>query len=397
MFKSQGLFSSLPCPYSRCTLSNCIFTHPIAPEPAIVIETAAEPSKGAPIVPADQDSPSSDESRSRKKRIVDSTPVTSSHVSQNKEASQNTVSAKTSSSAGPQQPSTTSADMLEVLPTQRYPTTSEIYIPQMAKSASPETYQMKIDAKRKYTETFNAAARPFVPSKPNYSHSPPTPTKDSGIHSSINDNVRQIPLDMIFKAYKTLYASLPNSHVLARRDAVKEELAIAKAHPNAATYKVGWRSHYHRLTQRKPVTSIDDVGTLAEIEARKLELERQERWNAPLTYSEVKPLAHSKEELARWGYITSPPHVKSFNVNEMVPCHRCTTYFTPSTRTQYPCSSHWGKQIGSGISSSCSETDSRKDNKIWTCCQKPVGLKGCVTNPSHVRRVKDPGELAFLR
>ena len=247
------------------------------------------------------------------------------------------------------------------------------------------------NAKRKYTETFNLAAKEFIPSKEK-SPKTPTPISDLSIHPSININIRRIALDMIFKAYKEVYASL-HSISFAVQDAALEELNIAKTSPNSQAYQVAWRQYYSRIKKRSPVTSVKDACPLYDIERRKLEAERAARWKAPFIWTELSPLIHSKEELTRWRYITNCPRLEPFNPNEMAACHRCTTVFTPKTRTQYPCISHWGKQIGSS-NSSCRPNSS--DGKIWSCCQAPVGSRGCTTNPCHVRKVSDPGELASI-
>ena len=248
------------------------------------------------------------------------------------------------------------------------------------------------DAKRKYTETFNLAAQEFIPAKEKSSKTP-TPISGPSIHPSINANIRHIPLDMIFKAYKEVYASLPDVS-FAVRDAALEELNIAKTSPNAPAYQVAWRQYYSRIKKRSPVTSVEDACTLYDLERRKIEAERTARWKAPLAWTELSPLVHSKDELTRWGYITNSPPLQLFKPNEMTACHRCTTVFTPQTRTQYPCISHWGKQIGSSHSS-CRPNSS--DGKIWSCCQAPVGSRGCTTHPCHVRKVSNSGELASIR
>jgi len=253
------------------------------------------------------------------------------------------------------------------------------------------------DSKRKYTETFNLAANEFVPAKISTATIPaaaPTPIIDPGVHPSINPNVRLVPLGVIYETYKELYKSLPDFLNLAARDAAQEELYIAKSSPNAQTYKVSWRQHLARLKKRDAVIFIQDACTLFELERQKLEVDRLTRWNEPLQWTELQQLIPSKEELSRWGYITSHPAAEPFNPNEMVSCHRCTTVFTPQTRTQYPCISHWGKQIGSSTSK---ERPNPSDGKTWSCCQKPAGSRGCTTHPCHVRKVSAPGELASIR
>jgi RNA exonuclease 1 len=282
--------------------------------------------------------------------------------------------------------------MLEVLPRTNFHhrTDPGVYKLPLVNSKSA-TY----DIKRKYTETFNLAAQEFVPAKGQaaISSAGPTPTPDLAVHPSINANVRRAPLDMIYKVYKELYASLPDP-TLVSRDAALEELNIAKTSPNVQAYQVAWRQQYSRLKKRLSVTSPDEACTLYDLERRKLEFERITRWKARLTWSELSPLVPSKEELTRWGYTTNYPPLRPFKPDEMTACHRCTTMFTPQTRTQYPCISHWGKLLGLSI------IDTRpnpSDGKIWTCCQKSIGSRGCTTNPCHVRKVSNAGELASLR
>jgi RNA exonuclease 1 len=258
------------------------------------------------------------------------------------------------------------------------------------------TYKQN-DAKRKYTETFNLAANEFVPAKTSAGTIPapaPLPIIDPAVHPSINPNVRLVPLGVIYETYKELYKSLPDFMNLAARDAAQEEFYIAKSSPNAQTYKVSWRQYLARLKKRDVVIFIEDACTLFELERRKLELDRLTRWNEPQRWTELQHLIPSKEELSRWGYITSSPKPEPFNPDKMVSCHRCTTIFTPQTRTQYPCISHWGKQIGSSTSG---ERPNSSDGKTWSCCQKPVGTRGCTTHPCHVRKVSAAGELASIR
>ena len=378
MYKSQGLFSSLPCPSTPCTSQHCVFNHqPISPPQSLLEPTIAEK-----IPLTDRKSPPDDGRSSKKRRIERSASQSSHHSINTKEP---TVV----------QSSSTETNMLEVLPRREF----------HHHSANHKDYKLPLvntksatyDAKRKYTETFNLAAQEFVPTTKGgagITPVPPTPISDSAIHASINANVRHVPLDMIYKAYKDLYSSLPDS-TLASRDAALEELNIAKTSPNAQVYQVAWRQYYNRLKTRPPVTSTKDASTLYDLERRKLDLERTTRWKAPLTWSELSPLIHSKDELTRWGYITIYPPLKPFKPNEMSACHRCTTVFTPQTRTQYPCISHWGKLLGSPPS--CHIRPNSLDGKFWTCCQKPVGSKGCTTHPSHVRKISNPGELASIR
>jgi RNA exonuclease 1 len=252
----------------------------------------------------------------------------------------------------------------------------------------------QFDSKRKYTETFNIAAKEYVPTKAKQVQTTPTPLSDPAVHPSINNNVRHVPLDMIFKAYKELYASLPNFLSLAIRDAQKEEFFIAKSSPNAQTYKVSWRQYHARLKKRDPVTSTEDACTLYDLERRKLQIERTARWNAELSWTELSLLVHKKEELSRWGYITDYPVPKPFDQNALAACHRCTTVFSPKTRSQYPCISHWGKQIG--LSKNEAPTNFA-DGKVWSCCQAPLGKRGCTIHPCHIRKVSQPGELTSIR
>lgn len=383
MFKSQGLFSSIPCPSSPCTLQHCLFNH----QPIVLSQTPPEPTP-----PTIDRKSSPDNGRSRKKRLIErsTTPSHDSPVLQISaplllpQASETTVESS-------------SENMLAVLP----PGGNTFHhrgIHKLPASNKLDTYRQN-EAKRKYTETFNLAATEFVPAKmstgaPPPTPSPPTPIIDRAIHPSINPNVRLVPLGVIYETYKELYRLLPDSLTLAARDAAQEELYIAKGSPNAQTYKISWRQYLARLKKRDPVIFIEDAFTLFDLEKRKLELERRTRWNAPLNWTELQPLIPSKEELSRWGYITSPPVQEPFETNKMVSCHRCTTVFTPQTRTQYPCISHWGKLIGS---STLGERPNSPDGKSWSCCQKPVGSRGCTTHPCHVRKVSSPGELASIR
>src|ERR1700731_2252637 len=80
MFKSQGLFSSLPCPSSPCFLQNCVFTHP-SPTSA---SAAPEHNSSVAAVSADRSSPA-DEGRSRKRRFIEVSK--SSHDSQDSDNS----------------------------------------------------------------------------------------------------------------------------------------------------------------------------------------------------------------------------------------------------------------------------------------------------------------------
>jgi RNA exonuclease 1 len=251
------------------------------------------------------------------------------------------------------------------------------------------SYMSSRDMKRKYTETFNLAAKEFVPS----TAKPPAPKTatlitDPAVDPSINFNVRQVPLNMLHKAYKELYNKLPDGPDLAARDAALEEVYIAKTSHNVQTYQVSWKQVYARLKKRPAPTSVKGACTLYELEARRVERERRLRWEQPLTPAELAPLIPSRDELARWGYITRYPRPEAFNPREMAMCHRCTTMFTPQTRTQYPCISHWGKLVG---------TSDSADGKVWSCCHAPVGARGCTNHPCHVRKVDNPGQLAAIR
>lgn len=244
----------------------------------------------------------------------------------------------------------------------------------------------------KFTKTFNASAQVFLPKKPETAPKL-VPQLDPQVHKSITVPVRTIPLNLFYKEYRRIYSSLADSHILAVRDAVKEEYEFAKSSTSAHIYKVTWSQQYAHLQNRHHVTTEEETGSLSELYIRQVEAEREMRWAAPLTWEELSPLVPSKEELARWKFITRAPPVRRFNQSELVACHRCTTMFTPLTRTKYPCIAHWGKQIGELASDSVD----LKEGRIWGCCQTPVGSRGCTTHPSHVRKVSHPGELASIR
>src|SRR5579859_6388279 len=328
MFKSLGLFSSIPCPSSPCTLPHCIFNHqPLAESTG---QSALESSAQVRIISPDRTS-SPDDQRAHKRRIVE---VSSAKFSQDDTILQHAhAKVVQTPTALPSAASSASANMLGILPrdTNRCGHGKDI-VPTLNKL----TTSNKGDTKRKYTETFNLAAQEFIPSKMTSAGItvPPTALEDTAVPASINSNVRRVPLDMIYKAYKEIYSSLPGSVSLASRDAAKEELFIAKSSPNVQTYSVGWRQHYARLKKRSPVTSVTDACTMYELERRKLQAERAAKWNAPLTWNELSLLVHSPQELSRWGYITGYPPLKPYNPDELVACDRCTTVFTPKTRTQ---------------------------------------------------------------
>lgn len=393
MFKSQGLFSSVPCPSSPCTLQHCIFNH--QPLVESTGQTALGSSAQVLIISPDRTS-LSDGQRSHKRRIIEVSSATSSHdhtILQHGQAEVGQApTALSSASASSSASSSAAANMLGILPRD---TNHCGHGKDHVLTFNKSTTSTKVDTKRKYTETFNLAAQEFKPSKMISAGItvPPTPLQDTAVPASINNNVRRVPLDMIYKAYKELYSSLPGSVSLASRDAAKEELFIAKSSPNAQTYTVGWRQYYARLKKRDSVTSVTDACTMYELERRKLQAERAAKWNAPLTWNELSLLVHSPEELSRWGYITGYPPLKPYNPDELVACDRCTTVFTPKTRTQYPCISHWGKLNGSskhGLAADFSD-------KTWTCCQANVGRRGCYHHPCHVRKVSNPGELMAIR
>jgi RNA exonuclease 1 len=261
-----------------------------------------------------------------------------------------------------------------------HPTLSSAQAKDFYSDAPNKTISRSVD---KFTSTFNVGARPFQPAGLVMGFTL-MPKEDTRVHKSISPAVRSIPLNLFHKEYLRIYAALPNFEALANRDAVKEELDAACSSSSAQVYKVTWRHQHNRVAKRTPVTYESDTGTLSDLQLREIEKVRKEKWEAPLTAAELVRAVHSKEELALWGYITREPPVKSFKQDEMVACHRCTTMFTPSTRTQYPCVSHWGKHHSSS-------------GNIWSCCQKEHGSRGCTTHPCHVRRVTSPGELASIR
>lgn len=351
------------------------------------VQTVLESSEQG-LIPSPDRTSSAGDQRSHKKRIIEVSPATSSYndtVSPTERVHQTTAAPSSSSS---------SANMLEFFPRDTQACRSGHGMDNMP-TPNKSTMSTKGDTKRKYTETFNVAAQEFKPSKMTSAGItvPPTPLPDTAVAASINNNVRRVPLDMIYKAYKELYSSLPESASLASRDAAEEELFIAKSSPNAQTYTVGWRQYYARLKKREPVASVLDACTMYELERRKLQAERSAKWLAPLTWNELSLLVHSPEELSRWGYITGYPPLKPYNPDELVACDRCTTVFTPKTRTQYPCVSHWGKLNGSPVHSL--QTD--PSERTWTCCQAHVGRRGCCHHPCHVRKISHPGELMAIR
>jgi len=386
MFKSQGLFRDILCPDSTCSFEQCPFDHTKTPNGTrqgsdgstspenSEIEIIEVPHKRSPV----------DEGRSRKKRFIEKSPTTSSSTSDKvqDELQKSVVVPKSGQRVSETSQSSAKPNMLSVLPMppvgHGLPVATSNTVPTLTPS----------DMKRKYTDTFNLAAKKNVRAPSTVPT--PSPIPDSTIHPSINDNVRRIPLEMMFKAYSDLYKSLPDSQALSSRDSAAEELFIAKSSPNAHTYQVAWKQQYAKLKKRAVVTSVNDTCTLHDLEKRQLEAARAERWNAPLQWKELSPLVHSKEELARWGYIVDIPSEKPFRQDDMVSCSRCGTTFTPKTRTQYPCIAHWGKQMApSSITT--------HESKFWSCCQKPLGSRGCTTHPCHVRKVSQPGELQNIR
>jgi RNA exonuclease 1 len=374
MFKSQGLFSSLPCPSSPCPLQNCVFSHPSS------TTASAAPEQNSLVAPesADRSSPA-DERRSRKRRFIEV--YRPSHDSQNSENSPNL------------QPSSPEPTMVQTMlrTNHRAPDFIQYKRPIANKSVVLATTK-HARSDDKFTKTFNASAQVFLPTKP--ATTPKlVPRLDPQVHKSISVPVRTIPLNLFCKEYQRIYSSLPNSHILAVRDAVKEEYEFAKSSSSAHIYKVTWSQQYAHLQSRRPVTTEEETGSLSELYMRQVDAERKIRWAAPLTWEEISPLVPSKEELARWKFITGTPSIKPFNQGVLVACHRCTTMFTPSTRTQYPCIAHWGKQIGS----STSDGANSKDGRIWSCCQASVGSRGCTIHPCHVRKVSHPGELGSIR
>lgn len=327
MFRSQGLFSSLPCPSSPCTLKHCLFNH----------QPVSQSQSGLEANSARLSSP--DECRSKKKRLIQRSATSSSYDSKTTETAQEPTPEPAVIVQAPD-PAVTPTKMLEVLPNVDILRTNHGMHGYPLVKASSFGH---VDNKRKYTQTFNLAAQELDSAQ----IATPTPIKDSTVQASINVNIRHIPLDIIYKTYKETYASLPDFLTHAARDAAEEELHIAKACPNAQAYHVAWRQLYSRLKKRSPITSVQDACTLHDLERRTLERERTALWTAPLTWAEVSRFVHSKDELSQWGYVTTQPVPQPFNANEVAACHRCTTVFTPQTRTQYPCISHWGKQIGS--------------------------------------------------
>src|SRR6266496_707852 len=162
MFKSQGLFSSLPCLSTPCTSQHCLFSH----QPISTSQSVLESPVPATINSPDRVSPP-DDGRSRKKRRIERS--ASSHDSK-------TTTDDPGETSPTQVPSITSTNMLEVLPRDlhRY----------------HHDYRYKFpafDVKRKYTETFNLAAKEFIPAK-EQGPKAPTPISDPGIHPSINAN-----------------------------------------------------------------------------------------------------------------------------------------------------------------------------------------------------------------
>src|SRR5579871_2631492 len=258
MFKSQGLFKEIPCPDSSCTFDHCPFVHTVRDNEENGSEGSSSTESGAiKVIDLPHKRSSFDEGRSRKKRIITKSPPTLSDKREQglKSTDQDTDTAQPQSQVSPSQ-SVSQYNMISVLPV-----TASVPISKPALTQS--------DMKRKYTDTFNVAAKEYVPAPT----SPTTPTviEDSAIHSSINQHVRRIPLEMIFKAYVDLYDKLPNSHTLASRDAVKEEFAIAKTSPNARTYQVAWKQLYSKLKKRPSPTSVEEACTMNELEKRQLE------------------------------------------------------------------------------------------------------------------------------
>ena len=382
MFKSQGLFKDVLCPDSSCNFEHCPFSHKQSKDDKSDNPRESTPPQGTKTeaIKLRHKRSSFDEGRSRKKRIIEQSVENFVSVSDKSDlhhikTSAHPIHAAKPQSAQPTSPSNSKDSMLSVLP---MPAPLPISKPALIPS----------DIKRKYTETFNLAAK--EPPPVSLTPKSPSPITDSTVHPSINQNIRRIPLEMIFKAYVDIYNSLPDSHDLAFRDATKEEFLIAKSSPNVQTYQVSWKQIYSKLKKRPAITSEEDACTLQELEKKQLEAFRAEKWNAPFHWSELTTLVHSKEELARWGYIVDQPTPKPFKQDDMGSCFRCGTTFTPKTRSQYPCIAHWGKQMSPATTTS-------HESKYWSCCQKPLGSRGCTTHPCHVRKVSQPGELASIR
>jgi RNA exonuclease 1 len=258
-----------------------------------------------------------------------------------------------------------------------------------------QTQNVVVPHHHKYTATFNASdqTRLVKPMSTSMTQTkPPSPLVNASLHPSINLNIRQIPMDMIYKAYLVIYAGLKDCLTFAARDAAEEELHIATSSVNVSAYRVSWKHVYNRLQHRKPITSVDDTCTLHEYKLRKAEREKRKRWNAPLTITELSSLLPSKEDLSEWGYIIVPPETTvPFEVDGLAPCDRCRTHFIGSQNST--CTFHPGRPMIDMVQKRIEGWGDKK----WSCCDHLFSEEGCTTSPSHVQKVTDPAELAAIR
>src|SRR5438105_336875 len=191
MFKSLGLFSSVPCPSSPCTLQHCIFNH--QPLVESTGQKALE-SSAQVLIPSLDRTSSPDDQRAHKRRIVEVSSAKSLYddtILQH-EQSEALETPTALSSSSPSSPSSPSAKMLGILPRDTdHLGRGKDNVPTLNKV----TTSTKGDTKRKYTETFNLAAQEFIPSKMTSAGItvPPTALHDTAVPASINTNVRRVP------------------------------------------------------------------------------------------------------------------------------------------------------------------------------------------------------------
>ncbi|KAK4054549.1 RNA exonuclease 3 [Microbotryomycetes sp. JL201] len=138
-------------------------------------------------------------------------------------------------------------------------------------------------------------------------------------------------LTALYDQFTSLYAALPDQAQalqLASRDAKQQEQSLYDR-TTKMTYRNAVISAMARLKKRRTAHSVDDTGTLEQLDERAKLHEERERNR--LTKDKIKEFVHDKETLKQYEYVVDVPRGKGGDCpteqGNVRKCDRCGTEF----------------------------------------------------------------------
>lgn len=395
MFSSTGLFKNIKCPNGdSCPLANCIFSHNVETKPESIVAAIASKKTGA-TDPVDEAQAGGDLKRRKLEIGGKSARVPSQETS---------ISCKRGSYVDSLTNETAKA---------------------VPNPTSQSTLKAKIDTTK--TSIIKTASKPISP--------PPVigrgKSKDKKTSNPQRNkpaetlNPRMVPNDPAghgkrLQYLKALYDGLQrlneevhkNSDAEIRKFYMTDAELIAYALDEEEDLARGKTSVYANLIKLQ-VVKIKKLPVKEWIELRKASIKPTDTEAA--TKKPFETGLHPEEELIilrrlvtdqtgldQYGYVTTPPSTDDIAIAQKgvdtsggwEECDRCQSRFQvfPDRREDGAltsggeCVHHWGRRV---------PVKGRGEPR-YSCCQEPVGSKGCTTGSTHVFKISEAKRLALV-